>query len=351
MDPSDAAARQRRDEVTQATRLQLARLVQEAADLALESLPEVRPEPRMRLQLERVGRLVERDPGPEVVDRDAQGAGRRRGCSPPRTAAVRAPPPRTAARCRTGRAPACRGSPAGSRPGGWPGTGWPSSRRPSASSRSGAVRVAASRWSTRSRKTVALARAQPARSTTSWRSTTPGSGAAESLLQQGHDAAHGPCVRGRHAGELRGRQAAGCRAQAPGGDGMRGLPVDDAVTGGARAPLRQVPGRQAGAHGHPHRHRLGQPGPAEHALHACHLARHRGAPAVATGMASRTATPSATRRTSGAGRRTDGRSRHGTCPRHRWSAADGARRGRRAPPARPPRAGPPARPRWPPPGR
>ena len=41
----------------------------------------------MRLELEGVRRLVERDPGPERTERHAQRAGRRRGCSPRRTAA------------------------------------------------------------------------------------------------------------------------------------------------------------------------------------------------------------------------------------------------------------------------
>ena len=48
----------------------------EQRQLALEALGEVRPEPGMRLELEGVGRLVERDPGPERADRHAQRAGR-----------------------------------------------------------------------------------------------------------------------------------------------------------------------------------------------------------------------------------------------------------------------------------
>ena len=44
----------------------------EQAQLALEARGEVRPQPGMRLELERVGRLVEGDPGPERVERHAQ---------------------------------------------------------------------------------------------------------------------------------------------------------------------------------------------------------------------------------------------------------------------------------------
>ena len=44
----------------------------EQAQLALESLGEVRPQPGMGLELEGMGRLVEGDPGPERRDRDAQ---------------------------------------------------------------------------------------------------------------------------------------------------------------------------------------------------------------------------------------------------------------------------------------
>ena len=58
-----------------------------ARELALEAVAQVRPQPRVGLELERVGRLVERDPDPEVVERHAQGRGPWRGCSPPRTAA------------------------------------------------------------------------------------------------------------------------------------------------------------------------------------------------------------------------------------------------------------------------
>ena len=49
----------------------------EQRQLALEALGEVRPEPRMRLELEGVGRLVQGDPGPERAERHAQRAGRR----------------------------------------------------------------------------------------------------------------------------------------------------------------------------------------------------------------------------------------------------------------------------------
>ena len=45
--------------------------------LALEALGEVRPEPRMGLELEGVRRLVQRDPGPERCDRDAERVGGR----------------------------------------------------------------------------------------------------------------------------------------------------------------------------------------------------------------------------------------------------------------------------------
>ena len=48
-----------------------------SADLALEALAQVGPQPGMRLQLERVGRLVQADPEPEVIERDARRAGGR----------------------------------------------------------------------------------------------------------------------------------------------------------------------------------------------------------------------------------------------------------------------------------
>ena len=44
----------------------------EQRQLALEARREVRPQPRMRLELEGVGRLVEGDPGPERVERHAE---------------------------------------------------------------------------------------------------------------------------------------------------------------------------------------------------------------------------------------------------------------------------------------
>ena len=56
---------------------QPAGVLAEQGQLSLETLGEVRPEPRMRLELEGVGRLVEGDPGPERADRHVQGAGRR----------------------------------------------------------------------------------------------------------------------------------------------------------------------------------------------------------------------------------------------------------------------------------
>src|SRR5213078_3942339 len=52
-------------------------LAAEQPELALETLGEVRAQPRVRLELEGVGRLVERDPGPERVERDVQDAGGR----------------------------------------------------------------------------------------------------------------------------------------------------------------------------------------------------------------------------------------------------------------------------------
>ena len=204
----------------------------------------------MRLQLERVGRLVERDPGPEVVDRDAQDARRRRGCSPPRTAAGRAPPPRTAARCRTGPAPACRGSPAGS-------PTWRVVRNRLASHRDThgrATRCARSAsqprgGSTRSRKRSQFARAQPARSTTSWRSTTPGRAAPRRCSSRGTMRSMARAYAGAARRELRGRQAAGGRR---GGGAPRCAcavgPVDDAVTwSGCACPARPgtaPPGRR-----------------------------------------------------------------------------------------------------------
>ncbi len=115
-------------ELADATGLDLARIGQEATDLALQPLAEVGPEPGMRLQLEGVRRLVQGDPGPEVGRAGYPANGPWPGCSPRRTAVAPAPPPRTAARCRTDRAPGYPGSPAGTPPGGWPGIGWHASR-------------------------------------------------------------------------------------------------------------------------------------------------------------------------------------------------------------------------------
>ena len=49
----------------------------EQRQLALQAIGEVRAQPRVRLELEGVGRLVQGDPGPERADRHAQRAGRR----------------------------------------------------------------------------------------------------------------------------------------------------------------------------------------------------------------------------------------------------------------------------------
>ena len=61
----------------------------EQRQLALEPRRQVRPQPGMRLELEGMGRLVQRDPGPERTDGHAAGWPRWRGCSPRRTGAVR----------------------------------------------------------------------------------------------------------------------------------------------------------------------------------------------------------------------------------------------------------------------
>ena len=54
-----------------------ARVASEQRQLALEPIGEIRPEPGVRLELERVGRLVEGDPCPERNERHAEGPRRR----------------------------------------------------------------------------------------------------------------------------------------------------------------------------------------------------------------------------------------------------------------------------------
>ena len=147
----------------------------------------------------------------------AQRAARWPGCSPRRTAAARAPPRRTAARCRTGRARGCPGSRAGSRSGGW-------SRNRLALTAIAAPRpwrVARSapggpRGGRRAPGTCPCWRApsRPDRRP-SWRSTTPGSAAAQARLEQRHDARHGarvgrpPCAASCCGGQRARRARAG----------------------------------------------------------------------------------------------------------------------------------------------
>src|SRR4029077_20005465 len=53
-------------------------ILSEERQLALEAIGEIRTQPRVRLELEGVGRLVQGDPGSERADRHAQ----RAGCRP-----------------------------------------------------------------------------------------------------------------------------------------------------------------------------------------------------------------------------------------------------------------------------
>ena len=151
----------------------------EQRQLALEAFGEIRPEPGMRLELEGVGRLVQRDPGPERPERHVQGAGRRpdvlldeqqpagRRLGREQREVVLAEDARAHEAEQEARA-------GGSSPSGWrgPSSPWPVRRRGGMT------------WSSRSasslpiseRNEPVLARTQPARSTTPDRSTTPGSG-------------------------------------------------------------------------------------------------------------------------------------------------------------------------------
>ena len=69
-----AVAAERRAHRTDAS-LPSAGVVREERQLALQALGKVRPEPGMRLELEGVRRLVERDPGPERIERHIQRPG------------------------------------------------------------------------------------------------------------------------------------------------------------------------------------------------------------------------------------------------------------------------------------
>ena len=109
---------------------------------------------------------------------------------------------------------------------------------------------AASRWPTRSRKVPMFARAQPARSTTACRSTTPGSGVPRRCSSRGTMRAMAACVRRRRAAaSSRCREAARAqRADAARRDALRRRPVHEA----ARVPcacrsLRELAGHEPDA--------------------------------------------------------------------------------------------------------
>ena len=160
------------------------------------------------------------------------------GCSPRRTAAGRAPARPTAARGRTGRAPAGPGSRAGS-----PSWRVVTQRLASAIDAGAEIRRPAGRLveqvglelaDERARTSPVFARTQPARSTTRERSTTPGQLRAERRGQRRHDPRHR-----RGVGGL-GARAARPRSSAPGARASRAIAIRSTV-GQSTRPRRAAP--------------------------------------------------------------------------------------------------------------
>ena len=105
-----SGGRQRPSDLGQAADAEGTCAFEEAGQLALEALAQVRPEPGVRLELEGMGRLVERDPGPDVGQRHVQLTRQAADVLLDEEQPARRAPRRTAARRRTGRGRGCPGS-------------------------------------------------------------------------------------------------------------------------------------------------------------------------------------------------------------------------------------------------